>query len=97
MVRIDTGRVKSVASNIQAMNDTVSGDFDTLEKEIARLNKNWDGSGSDAATRVFDKIKKMDERRHAVVKDMVRFIKCQAGDNYEQTEAAISSAAAAFK
>lgn len=97
-IKIDTNAVRTTAKLIANSNQKISNDFSSVESAISTLNKNWNGTASDAAFRKFNNIKNTYyDNRFKVVNDMVNFMRKQVGDGYEQTETAIVSAASAFK
>lgn len=97
-IKIDTGAVRTTASQIANVNKKINDDFSAVETAINNLNKNWDGSASDTAIRKFQNIKSTYyNNRYNVVNDMVNFMLKQVGEGYEKAETAIVSAASAFK
>ncbi len=97
-IKIDTNAVRTAATQIANTNQKISNDFSSVESAISSLNKNWDGTASDAAFRKFNNIKNtFYDNRFKVVNDMVNFMRKQVGEGYEQTETTIVSAASAFK
>ncbi|HBM98592.1 MAG TPA: hypothetical protein DD413_04130 [Ruminococcus sp.] len=97
-IKIDTNAVRAAAAQIANTNQKISSDFSSVESAITSLNRNWEGTASDAAFRKFNNIKNTYySNRFNAVNDMVNFMRRQVGEGYEQTEAAIASAASAFK
>ena len=97
-IQIDTNKVKTVATQIATTNQKISSDFSAVESAISNLNRNWDGTASNVASKKFNNIKNMYyDNRFNVVNDMVNFMKNQVGESYEKLESAIVSAASAFK
>ena len=62
------------------------------------MNKNWQGTVSNAAIIKFRQLKQTyGEARFNVINDMVNFMYQQVGEGYENTETSVQSAASAFK
>ena len=73
-IKIDTGSVRTTASQIANVNKKINDDFYSVETAIKNLNKNWDGSASDTAIRKFQSIKSTYYKtRYNVVNDMVNW------------------------
>lgn len=97
-IKIDINAVRTAATQIADSNQEINNDFRSVESAISTLNRNWEGTASDAAFRKFSNLKNTYyDNRFKVVNDMVNFMKKQVGESYEQTETAIASAASAFK
>lgn len=97
-VKIDTNCVSAVADQIADINKKMEDDFSSVSEAIGELEKSWQGSASIATLEKFGKIKSSYcTNRYNVINNMVLFMKKQVCGGYEQTEAAVTSAAEAFK
>jgi len=97
-IKINTGAVSTAATQIAKINQNISNDFSMVESAMNTLNRSWDGGASDNAIRKYQNIKNnYHQNRYDVIKQMVNFMRKQAGEGYEKTEQAIQSAASAFK
>lgn len=97
-ISIDTGAVRNTARQIARTNQRINDDFSAVNSAITNLDRNWDGTASDAAMRKFQNIKNIFyDNRYNVVNNIVNFMNAQVGDGYEQTERSVSTAASAFK
>ncbi len=97
-IRINTADVDTTAIQIEKINKQISVEYGDTAKKVRSMCSEWEGAGSESAMRMIKRITfDYADRREAVISDMVRFMHGQVSDNYEGTEAAVSSAASAFK
>ncbi len=97
-VRIDTNCVSATADRISNVNKKMEDDFSSVCEIIGELGKSWQGSASENTISGFENIKNTYcADRYNVIDNMVNFMKKQVCVGYEQTEAAITSVASAFK
>lgn len=97
-VKVDTDVVRRTANEISNLNKTIENDFSAVEHAMKCLNENWEGVAAEIAMRNFQSIKNTCcNSRFDVVNGMVSFMRRQVGEGYESGEAAITSAASAFK
>ena len=98
MVKINTTLVAYTATKLSYENNVLYHKYDDIDKAISNLKRNWSGTACDQCCRKAEYIKsQFKDARYTVVNDFVRFMRQQVGEGYEATEAAISSAANAFK
>lgn len=97
-IKIDTSAVRTTANQIANINSKISSDFSTVDTAINELNRAWDGVASEVAITKFQNIKTLYyNNRYQVVNDMVNYMNRQISEGYEGVEAAIQSAASAFR
>lgn len=97
-IRIDTAAVETTATQVADMNRQISDDFAFVEAAISNLDKNWNGTASVAVLKKFERIRNTYfSNRYEVINDMIKFMRTQVGEEYEQAETSIATAASAFK
>ena len=97
-IEINTAVVQSTATQIAAVNRSISNDFSIVTSAISNLNKTWSGDAADLAANRFRSIRNAYyDNRYTVIDDMVRYMNNQVSTGYEEAEKAVSSVASAFK
>lgn len=97
-INVDTGAVINAASEISKVNKKLESDFTQVKAKVKTLDGYWDGSASEKVLGAFDSLtKNVVENRAIVFESFASFLRSQVGENYEAQEAALTSAASAFK
>lgn len=97
-IKIQTMEVSIAANKIEKINSKNRDSFTSLENSINKLGNNWAGTVSDVVINQFYSIKKTYlNDRYLIINDLVRFMRNQVADRYENTEKSIDSLSKAFK
>lgn len=97
-IRVNITTVKGAAQHIYRTNTEIRDDLEEVNRAIRWLKNNWEGDAVGACVCEYERIKgTYADARYNVLNGMFSFLKEQVGEQYENTEQTISTAAAAFK
>lgn len=97
-LKVDTGLVLTCAVKLENANNKIRDGFPSVERAINRLDNTWEGAAATNAISKFNEMRsQMPEARYTVLSNYINFLRNQVGEGYEQTEAANTSLADAFK
>ena len=94
MLKIDTGAIRSTASNIASQNSRLEETLLSCQQTVKSLSGSWTGSAADATIAAFDSFAaKYFSQYKEMLDQYVKFLNNAAGEGYEQTEQQVTSKA----
>lgn len=95
---VNTGEIRTLAGNVNSLNDKITIAFDSVLSAMTSLNNSWSGAASESALSVFNKINDncINIQRLAIA-DYSKFLTQRVSAGYELVETANKSLSEAFK
>lgn len=97
-ILIDTNLINMTVEQITKENTSIDTELSAVTEAVARLSQSWIGDASDKCSGVYKHIESSYRTdRYRVLQNFSAFLQNQVSGGYENIEAAIVSAAEAFK
>lgn len=94
---IDTARVLSSASRLQAVNNNINRQFQTFRNSARQINNTWSGRAAERAKTQLQNLINSSSSRSAVLENYISILNQQVGSGYENAETVNTSLADQFK